>query len=106
MENKEISDNLSLYMWHIGKILTELMIVSNSTESPIIVQTFRAAAVFFDTLGRCIYGSLSFEEIFPKLNDFIGSLDYNADESFASILDYAHEFSKDLLIFLEEHNLK
>lgn len=44
MENKEIGESLSLYMWQLGKFLTELMIVSNSTESPIIVQTFRAAA--------------------------------------------------------------
>jgi len=106
MERKEIGESLSLYMWHIGKILTELMIVSNSTDSPIIVQTFRAAGQLFDKLGRCIYGSDSYEDVFPKLNKFIGSLDYNANESFAPIIDYAHDFSKDLLVFLAENNLK
>jgi len=106
MENKEIGEKLTLYMWHVGKILTELMSVSCSTDSPIIVQTFRAAAELFDKLGRCIYSSSSFEEIFPKLNIFIESLDYNANENFFSILEYAHEFSRDLLVFLSENNLK
>lgn len=106
MESKEIGQSLSLYMWHVGKILTELMKVSKATDSPIIVQTFRAAGQLFDTLGNCIYGSASYEEIFPKLNKFIGSLDYNADKNFASVLDYAHDFSKDLLAFLAENNLK
>ena len=37
MENKEIGEKLMFCMWHMGKILTELMLVSNSTDSPIII---------------------------------------------------------------------
>ncbi len=106
MESKEIGQSLTLYMWHVGKILTELMIVSRSTDSPIIVQTFLAAGKLFDKLGSCVYGSASYEEIYPKLHGFIESLDYDADESFAPILDFAHDFSKDLLVFLGENNSK
>ncbi len=106
MESKEIGQSLSLYMWHMGKFLTELMIVSKSTNSPIIVQTFRGAGELFDTLGSCIYGSASYGEIYPKLHGFIELLDYDAHKSFAPILDYAHDFSKDLLVFLGENNLK
>ena len=30
----------------------------------------------------------------------------NFNEDFASILDYTHDFSKDLLVFLEDNNFK
>ena len=106
MENKEFNESISLFMWHLGKILTDLQIVSLSTDSPIIVQTFQAAGQLFDKLGSCIYGSADYEEIFPKLNKFIGSIDYKADKNFTSVLDYAHDFSKDLLFFLGKNNLK
>jgi len=106
MESKEIGQSLSLYMWHVGKILTALMIVSKSTDSPIIVQTFRGAGELFDTLGSCVYGSVSYEEIYPKLHGFVESLDYDANENFIPVLDYAHDFSKELLVFLGDHNLK
>jgi len=87
MKYKEIGEKLTFYMWHRSKILTELMLVSNSTDSPIIAQTFRAAGKLFDKLGSCIYGSTSFEEIFPKLNRFIEWLDYDANKNFFSVLE-------------------
>ncbi|MHA2472569.1 MAG: hypothetical protein ACXAES_04985 [Promethearchaeota archaeon] len=103
MGKDEIKSKLATFMWHIGRFLTELMLVSDSTSSPIIVETFNAGIELFDTFGEVIYGSLSSNEIFPKLNNFIKSLDYKSKTSFDSVLDYAHEFSKDLLAFLEEN---
>jgi len=40
------------------------------------------------------------------LHNFIESLDYDAIEGFAPILDFTHDFSKDLLVFLGENSLK
>lgn len=106
MEEEDIKSELTTYMWHIGRILTEIMGVSDSTNSPIILETFQAGANLFNTLGICIYGSLSFDKIYPELNKFIESLDYDSRSSFNPILDYAHDFCKDFIVFLEENNLK
>ena len=106
MKEEEIKSELMTYMWHIGRILTEIMSISDSTNSPIILETFQVGVDLFDTLGNCVFSSLSYDKIFPKLNKFIGSLDYDSKSSFDSILDYAHDFSKEFLAFLEEHNLK
>jgi hypothetical protein len=105
MNEEDIKSELTTYMWHIGRILTELMSVSDATNSPIIVQTFRAGVDLFDTIGNSVYSSLSYDKIYPELNKFIESLDYDSKNSFDSILDYAHEFSKDFLAFLKEREL-
>jgi len=106
MKEENIKSELTTYMWHIGRVLTELMSVSDSTNSPIIIETFQAGVDLFHTLGKCVYSSLSYDKIYPELNKFIESLDYDSKSSFNSILDYAHDFSKDFLVFLEENNLK
>ncbi len=106
MENDDIKPELTTYMWHIGRILTELMIISDSTDSPIIVQTYHAGTSLFDTLGKCIYNNFAYNNIFPQLNTFIESLDYDSKSVFDSILGYAHDFCIDFLKFLEENNLK
>ena len=89
MEKYDIKSNLITYMWHIGRVLTELMITSDSSGSPIIVETFKAGTDLFDTFGETIYGSLSYDEIFSKLNKFIESLDYDSIGSFDHTLEYA-----------------
>ena len=43
MKEENIKSELTTYMWHIGRVLTELMSVSDSTNSPIIIETFQAA---------------------------------------------------------------
>ena len=106
MNNKEIRIELTSYMWHIGRILTDFMIISDNTKSPIIIQTFQAANNLFDTLGKCVYGNLPLKKIFPELNLFIKSLDFDSDSDFDSLLEYAHRFSQDFLSFLEEQKLK
>jgi hypothetical protein len=106
MTEEEIKSELTTHMWHIGRILTELISISDSTNSPIIVETFQAGVNLFATLGKCVYGSLTFDKISPELNKFIESLDYDSKSSFDSILDYAHDFCKDFIVFLEENNLK
>ena len=106
MEENNTKSSLIMYMWHVGRFLTEIMIISDSTGSPIIVETFDAGVKLFDTLGKCVYGSLSYYKIYPELNKFIESLDYDSKSSFDSILEYAYDFSRDFLAFLEEHNLK
>ena len=45
-----IKSEMSIYMWHIGNFLTSLKSISDSTKSPIIVQTFQAGSNLFDTL--------------------------------------------------------
>ena len=105
-DQNDIKSELTIYMWHIGRILIELMNVSDSTDSPIIIETFQSGVNLFDALGKCVYSSLSYENIFPKLNKFIESLDYDSKSSFDSILEYAHDFSKDFLVFLEQNKLK
>ncbi len=104
-EEDFLKSEISTYMWHVGDILTSIMSVSDSTHSPIIVQTFQAASELFDTLGQYIYGSLPSENIFPILEEFIKSLDYKSDSNFKSVLEYSYDFSQDLLMFLKENNL-
>jgi len=38
MKEENIKSELTTYMWHIGRVLTELMSVSDSTNSPIILR--------------------------------------------------------------------
>ena len=106
MKNKKIDKHFSLYMMHMGKIITELVKIYRSTGSSIVFNTFHRGKEFFDTLGRCIYGSLSYDKIFPQLDRFIESLDYNSDENFAPVFDYAHNLSKEMLVLLDQYNLK
>ena len=94
------------YMWHIGNFLTDMMYISDSTSSPIIVQTFQAGADLFDILGKCAYSSLPYKTIFPNLEEFIISLDYESDANFKPALQYAYDLCQDLLAFLDENNLK
>ncbi|MFX0072864.1 MAG: hypothetical protein ACFFAO_17440 [Candidatus Hermodarchaeota archaeon] len=101
-----IKSEISIYMWHIGNFLTDMMYISDSTSSPIIVQTFQAGAHLFDVLGEYVYGSLSYKNIFPNLEEFIISLDYESDTNFKPALQYAHDLCQDLLAFLNENNLK
>jgi hypothetical protein len=84
-----IKSEISIYMWHIGNFLTSMMSISESTNSPIIVQTFQAGSKLFDTLGQYVYSSLLYENIFPILEEFIKSLDYKSDSNFKSALKYA-----------------
>ena len=101
MKEENIKSELTTYMWHIGRVLTELMSVSDSTNSPIIIETFQAGVDLFHTLGKCVYSSLPYDKIYPELNKFIESLDYDSKSSFNSILDYAHDFSKDFAYVAE-----
>lgn len=101
-----IKSEISIYMWHIGNFLTNVMSISDSTNSPIIIQTFQAGSSLFDTLGQYVYSSLPYKNIFPQLEEFIKSLDYKSDTKFKSALEYAYDFCQDFLAFLEESNLK
>ncbi len=103
MKNKKSDLQFSLYMLYMGKILTELVKIYRSTGSSIVFNTFHTGKEFFDTLGSCIYGSLSYDKIFPKLDRFIKSLDYNTNESFAPVFNYAHNLSREVLVFLNSN---
>ncbi len=106
MKSKKVDTHFSLLMMHMGKILTELVKIYRSTGSSTIFNTILTGKEFFDALGRCIYGSLSYDKIFPQLDRFIGSLDHATDESFAPVLDYAHNLRREMLVFLDQHDLK
>ncbi|MBN1802715.1 MAG: hypothetical protein JW891_14485 [Candidatus Lokiarchaeota archaeon] len=104
-ENSKKS-KITVFMWHIGRILTDMMIISDTTGSPIISQTFQAGSKLFDVLGNCVYNNQSFKKIFLALNDLITSLDYDFDDNFNDTIKYAQDFCQDFIVFLEENKLK
>ncbi len=105
-EENSMKSKMTIFMWHIGKVLTDMMSISGSTNAPIIVETFQEGSKLFDIVGQCVYGNLSYKNIFPFLVKFIKSLDYESDPNFKSVQEYSHDLCQDFLTFLEEKNLK